>query len=65
MNDPITILLIIIITVRLRSNEIKCIHQDSKGRIWVGTSGKGFSMCMPEGDYRNLTFEHYDGSDGW
>lgn len=21
-------------------------------------------MCMPEGDYRNLTFEHYDGSDG-
>lgn len=25
---------------------------------------KGFSMCMPEGDYRNLTFEHYDGSDG-
>ncbi len=19
---------------------------------------------MPEGDYRNLTFEHYDGSDG-
>ena len=49
---------------KLRSNEIKCIHQDSKGRIWVGTSGRGFSMCMPEGDYKNLTFEHYDGSDG-
>ena len=27
--------------------------------------GKGFSMCMPEGDYRNLTFEHYDGSNGF
>ncbi len=49
---------------KLRSNEIKCIHQDSKGRIWVGTSGSGFSMCTPENDYKNLSFEHYDVSDG-
>lgn len=49
---------------KLRNNEIKCIHQDSKGRIWVGTSGKGFSRCEPDGDYQNLTFEHFDGSNG-
>lgn len=64
MNDPDNYITYNYNNGKLRSNEIKCIHQDSKGRIWVGTSGKGFSMCMPEGDYRNLTFEHYDGSDG-
>ena len=64
MNDPDNYITYNYNNGKLRSNEIKCIHQDSKGRIWVGTSGKGFSMCMPEGDYRNLTFEHYDGSNG-
>lgn len=49
---------------KLRSNEIKCISQDSKGRIWVGTSGVGFSMCTPKGDYKNLSFKHYDVNDG-
>ena len=49
---------------KLRSNEIKCIYQDSKGRIWVGTSGAGFSMCTPEGDYKELNFKHYDVGDG-
>lgn len=49
---------------KLRSNEIKCIYQDSKGRVWLGTSGKGLSVCLPEGDYENLTFEHYDEKDG-
>lgn len=49
---------------RLRSNEIKCILHDSQGRIWVGASGKGFSLCTPGGGYDNLTFDHYDSSDG-
>ena len=56
MNDPDNYITYNYNNGKLRSNEIKCIHQDSKGRIWVGTSGKGFSMCMPEGDYRNLYF---------
>ncbi len=49
---------------KLRSNEIKCILQDSEGRIWVGASGKGFSICNPGGEYDDLTFEHFDSSDG-
>lgn len=49
---------------KLRSNEIKCICQDSKGRIWVGASGVGFSMCTLEGGYKNRSFKHYDVNDG-
>ena len=41
----------------LRSNEIKCMLRDSKGRMWLGTSGKGFSMCRPEGNYKDLGTE--------
>lgn len=48
----------------LRSNEIKCMLLDSKGRIWLGASGKGFSMCKPEGNYKDLDFVHFDVSDG-
>lgn len=48
----------------LRSNEIKCMLRDSKGRMWLGTSGKGFSMCRPEGNYKDLDFVHFDVSDG-
>ena len=49
---------------KLRSNEIKCIFADSKGRIWIGATGKGFSMCAPQGNYEELSFEHFDSSDG-
>ena len=49
---------------KLRSNEIKCLFQDSKGRMWMGTSGKGLSMCQPANGYRDLSFRHFDVSDG-
>ncbi len=48
----------------LLSKDIKCMLRDSKGRMWVGTSGQGISMCVPEGDYRNLSFEYYGIEDG-
>ncbi|WP_300901325.1 hybrid sensor histidine kinase/response regulator transcription factor [uncultured Bacteroides sp.] len=49
---------------KLRSNEIKSIYQDTQGRIWIGTSGGGLSMCNPEGDYNQLSFKHYNTNNG-
>ena len=49
---------------KLLSNEIKCIYQDTKGRIWIGTSGGGLSMCTPDNSYKNLEFKHYDTNNG-
>ena len=49
---------------KLLSNEIKCIYQDTKGRIWIGTSGGGLSMCTPDNGYKNLEFKHYDTNNG-
>lgn len=46
------------------SNEIKCIFQDSKGRIWTGTSGMGLNLCQPEDNYNVLRYEHYGVNEG-
>lgn len=48
----------------LRSNEVKCFCNDSRGRLWIATSGAGVSMCWPGKDYGNLTFERYDTGQG-
>ncbi len=48
----------------LQSNGIRYIMEDSKGRMWISESGAGFSMCMPQADYGNLEFTHYDASNG-
>lgn len=45
-------------------NEIKCIHRDTKGRMWVGTSGSGLNLCELENDYQSLKYEHYGVSEG-
>ena len=49
---------------KLKSSEVKCLFQDSKGRVWVGTTGAGFAMCDQIDDYDNLTFKHFDIQDG-
>jgi len=48
----------------LRSNEVKSFCLDSRGRMWIATSGAGVSMCRPEKEYGNLTFECFDSSRG-
>ena len=46
------------------SNEIKCIYRDTKGRMWIGTSGSGLNLCTPQDDYHSLKYEHYGTSEG-
>ncbi len=46
------------------ANRIKFLHFDSNRRMWIGTMGGGLSMCVPDGDYANLTFTHYGKTDG-
>ena len=40
------------------------IYRDTKGRMWVGTSGSGLNLCEPEDNYRSLKYEHYGTSEG-
>lgn len=49
---------------RMRSNEIRNIFCDSKGRMWIGTTGTGLAVCVPGHEYDKLDFQYYDVSDG-
>jgi signal transduction histidine kinase/ligand-binding sensor domain-containing protein/AraC-like DNA-binding protein len=49
---------------QLRSNEIKYIFSDSRGDIWIATSGAGASLCTLGNDYGSLEFRHYGIDDG-
>jgi len=46
------------------SNEIRCLMNDDKGNMWIGTSGAGFAVCHPGDSYQHLTFDCYDIKDG-
>lgn len=48
----------------LKSDEIRSLMQDSKGRIWIAESGEGFSICTPNNNYDKLSFKHYNISNG-
>lgn len=49
---------------KLRSNEIHSVYCDCKGNIWIGAAGMGVYVCHPTGNYEDLSFKHYDTSDG-
>lgn len=46
------------------SNEIRYIYQDSKQRMWVGTSGAGLVLCSLEDNYQQLNFRQFTTADG-
>ncbi|MDO4163390.1 MAG: two-component regulator propeller domain-containing protein [Bacteroides sp.] len=65
LNDPTRYLSFNSRNSTLRSNEVKSFCADSKGRMWIATSGVGLTVCQPlNGDYANLTFKRYDVHDG-
>lgn len=48
---------------RLRSDEIRALKEDSRGRVWIAESGAGFSICCP-GTYDALEFRHFGTDEG-
>lgn len=48
----------------LRSNEIRYMVLDSRGRVWIAETGVGFSVCTPGEDYARLEFDRYGVADG-
>lgn len=46
------------------SNEIRCLFRDSKGRMWVGTSGAGLNLCELSDDCQSLKYTHYGMAEG-
>lgn len=49
---------------KLLGNEVKYILCDRQGRMWIGALGGGLSLCVPDGDYGNLSFKHYTTGNG-
>jgi signal transduction histidine kinase/ligand-binding sensor domain-containing protein/DNA-binding response OmpR family regulator len=48
----------------LTSNEIKTLCEDHKGRIWIGTTGGGFSQFIPPSGQHNASFTTYTTEQG-
>ncbi len=46
------------------SNEIRYLFQDSKHRMWVGTSGAGLNLCSFSPDSFSLEYRNYSTADG-
>jgi len=49
---------------KLPGFEVKCIFRDSKDRMWIGMLGRGFSLCTSAENHHDLSFKHYDTSNG-
>lgn len=48
----------------LSHNEVKVIFEDSKGRIWMGTTGGGLNLLVRGNKIENSWFKHYNADDG-
>jgi len=48
----------------LNNNEVKAIFEDSKGRIWLGTTGGGLNLLVKENPLKNSWFKHYTAKEG-
>lgn len=48
----------------LGNNDIQFIHQDSKNRMWLATSGGGFCQAIGKKPFQSLQFKNYTTRDG-
>ncbi|WP_294608803.1 hybrid sensor histidine kinase/response regulator transcription factor [uncultured Bacteroides sp.] len=48
----------------LSSDEVKVIFEDSKGNIWLGTTGGGLNLLVRESSLKESWFKHYTSKDG-
>lgn len=45
-------------------DEVKVIYEDSKGRIWLGTTGGGLHLLVRQQSLEQSVFKHFGGDDG-
>ena len=48
----------------INNNEVKAIFEDSKGRIWFGTTGGGLNLLVRENPLERSWFQHYTSKEG-
>ncbi|MDR0547108.1 MAG: response regulator, partial [Dysgonamonadaceae bacterium] len=48
----------------INNNEVKAIFEDSKGRIWLGTTGGGLNLLVREEPLEHSWFKHYTARNG-
>ncbi|MDR1631623.1 MAG: hybrid sensor histidine kinase/response regulator, partial [Dysgonamonadaceae bacterium] len=48
----------------INNNEVKAIFEDSKGRIWLGTTGGGLNLLVREEPIERSWFQHFTAKDG-
>ncbi len=48
----------------LSNDEVKVIFEDSKGNIWLGTTGGGLNLLIRENPLRDSWFKHYTSKNG-
>jgi signal transduction histidine kinase/ligand-binding sensor domain-containing protein/DNA-binding response OmpR family regulator len=48
----------------LNNNEVKVIFEDSRGMIWMGTSGGGLNLVMKDENIRDSWFKHFTSEEG-
>ena len=48
----------------LSHNEVKVVFEDSKGNIWLGTTGGGLNLLVREKQLEKSWFKHYNADNG-
>jgi len=48
----------------LNSNETKVVFEDSKGRIWLGSTGGGLNLLIRKDPLERSSFKHYNANNG-
>lgn len=48
----------------LNHSEVKCLFEDSRGQIWIGTSGGGLNLAVKNSLNGEISFRHFSSEEG-